>query len=812
MFKIFKTARHSHRPSAPSTANSTAMATVIAIAMTTLGGCSTDSELSFVLPQQLGLEQLPAEAQQRLRATATIPGVLNAAELTIDLKAGKASGSFTVADENVEAAPLQVDFFSAVDSISPEILIARTSGTITIKKGKENSAKLGDVVSDGDVIFDLNRNGRSNLEDLIDGFDPQPGPQPIDISPKTISFAAGVEVGGFTRSFFVVENTSEESVDLDLDVRLAPGVTLSPLSGLFDTSASAATTHQNIVLPAGGEEVFALTFAPANPLFLLGSVSVGTTKQNSGVEHGTLMRLLGNPQGAIPQPPPGYLIPTPPDGTTVGGYTGTVLPYPVQSLFSRAPNITEVAEIDAGAIGDYDIDAAYLVAVPPRHRFAAVFDGLSSDIDLYLFELDEDFQPISAEPISSSTHAGTSGESVEYDATAEREETRLLLLAFDGITTAELVDVPGGQATPEGGGVTQTALFSVPELLQPCERDDNFELIDAACLEPITSQQVCPNFYSAALACGSARAATQFTLRGQNIQAGAVVRVGENIAVCTVVETLETHEEIHCLAPPSNSDPSASPLATVVLTNPDGQTVTLADGFTYFPQAPTLFSVLPGTGPTTGGMTATVQGTGFFTKDGIEPSVTINGVNAAGVEWLSPTQIRFVVPACDTCSDGDRVDVEVGNPDDQVGTLIGGFEYRTPAGPAPVAVSLSPAQGPTKGGLSVTLSGSNLTNETLVRVGGALGAGVTFVSATELTFVTPIGVPGFADVEVINSDGQTGRLRGGFEYLIPNPAITNLSIGRGPEIGGTSLFISGTDFQTGAQVMFGSTSALQTTV
>ena len=49
----------------------------------------------------------------------------------------------------------------------------------------------------------------------------------------------------------------------------------------------------------------------------------------------------------------------------------------------------------------------------------------------------------------------------------------------------------------------------------------------------------------------------------------------------------------------------------VVVTNTDSQSATLTQAFTYVLPAPTISSVSPNTGPTTGGTPVTITGTNF---------------------------------------------------------------------------------------------------------------------------------------------------------------------------------------------------------
>ena len=98
---------------------------------------------------------------------------------------------------------------------------------------------------------------------------------------------------------------------------------------------------------------------------------------------------------------------------------------------------------------------------------------------------------------------------------------------------------------------------------------------------------------------------------------------------------------------------------------------------------------------------------------------------------------------------------------------------------APSAASLSPASGPAAGGTRVVLAGSGLEGATSVEVGGK-AVDFSVASDTEITFVTPAGDPGKADVVVRNPAGASEPLS--FAYLAPAPA---------PAGGGSSLASTG---------------------
>lgn len=66
--------------------------------------------------------------------------------------------------------------------------------------------------------------------------------------------------------------------------------------------------------------------------------------------------------------------------------------------------------------------------------------------------------------------------------------------------------------------------------------------------------------------------------------------------------------------------------------------------------------------------------------------------------------------------------------------------------PVPVISSLTPTSGPVLGGTSVTLTGSSLTGATSVTVGGVNATSLTVNSDTSLSFITPSGQVGAANV------------------------------------------------------------------
>jgi len=211
----------------------------------------------------------------------------------------------------------------------------------------------------------------------------------------------------------------------------------------------------------------------------------------------------------------------------------------------------------------------------------------------------------------------------------------------------------------------------------------------------------------------------------------------------------------------------------------------------------TVTSISPNSGPTTGGTSVTISGTGF--QNGA--TVSLGGTNATGVIITSATQIRAVTPA----HAAGTVDVEVTNPDRATARLTGSFTYI--AAPAPTISSVSPSSGPSTGGTSVTISGTGFQSGATVTFGGANATGVTVRSSTQIQAVTPSHAAGTADVQVRNPDGQTATLLSGFTYYDDTtpPTISNVAA---VNVGSSAATIMWTtDERSDSQVEYGTTSA-----
>jgi hypothetical protein len=127
-----------------------------------------------------------------------------------------------------------------------------------------------------------------------------------------------------------------------------------------------------------------------------------------------------------------------------------------------------------------------------------------------------------------------------------------------------------------------------------------------------------------------------------------------------------------------------------------------------------------------------------------------------------------------------------------------------PAGPT--VIKLTPKTGPTAGGTSVTITGTNLTGATAVKFGSTNAAKFTVNSSTKITATSPASAAGLVDVTVTTPGGTSAiTLKDHYKFT---PAVTNVSPASGPGVGGTAVTVTGTGFALGAtatKIKFGAT-------
>ena len=243
---------------------------------------------------------------------------------------------------------------------------------------------------------------------------------------------------------------------------------------------------------------------------------------------------------------------------------------------------------------------------------------------------------------------------------------------------------------------------------------------------------------------------TTVTITGNNFLAGALVFLG-TVAASGVAVTGPT--QIQATTP----SVSTAAAVNVVVQNPDGQSGTLTNGFTYTDpppsSAPTVSSVSPGT--VTAGTAVTVDGTNF----GSGATVSVGSTAASDVQFLSSTELSATVPSV---SPG-TYDVTVANTNGLSATLSGGLTVADPTSLlSGCTVTTSGTVGSTQNG-SPAISCATPSGWTLVSAenfaGGVLHASdKTQLHAGSINCSGPIHSPGSCSYEAdYFGDGNSYR-------------------------------------------------------
>ncbi len=216
---------------------------------------------------------------------------------------------------------------------------------------------------------------------------------------------------------------------------------------------------------------------------------------------------------------------------------------------------------------------------------------------------------------------------------------------------------------------------------------------------------------------------------------------------------------------------------------------------------PVVTGVIPNTGLTTGGTLVIITGTDLI---GVT-EVKFGDADATEFIVASATRIFAILPAH---AEG-VVDVRVANAAaTSANTAADDFTFL----PVPTITGLSPTSGPTTGGTSVTITGTDFTGATDVTFGATAASTYTVDTPTQITATAPDHTAGAVQVQVTTPYGASADTSADdFTYVDP-PAITGLSPAAGPTTGGTSVTITGTDFTGATDVTFGATAAVSYTV
>ncbi len=242
-----------------------------------------------------------------------------------------------------------------------------------------------------------------------------------------------------------------------------------------------------------------------------------------------------------------------------------------------------------------------------------------------------------------------------------------------------------------------------------------------------------------------------------------------------------------------------------------------ADTFVYAP-VPTLGAPSPASGPTLGGNTVTLNGTGYESTNGTGANFTTTHVTVGATSITSTPCPGTPAAPCYTINSATQIVVKdfpahaAGGITITVTTVGGtstGVSYTYVA--LPTVTSVSPSSGPTAGGNQVTVTGTAFDNATDVFVAGNDIPSSAFTVNSAGTQITVPSWPSHAaggpfDVTVETpAPGGTSTPSSGDQYTyVPAPTVSSVVPDAGPIGGGNTIVVTGTAFAGATDVQVGS--------
>jgi streptogramin lyase len=247
-----------------------------------------------------------------------------------------------------------------------------------------------------------------------------------------------------------------------------------------------------------------------------------------------------------------------------------------------------------------------------------------------------------------------------------------------------------------------------------------------------------------------------------------------------------------------DSPPGSAGTVDVTVVTPGGTSAaSTADQFTYvpLPPAPAVTGVSPSAGSVAGGTMVTVTGTSLASATEID-----FGTGNAGLDMSCTATSCTVLSPPGTAG---TVDILVINPGGTSATTTADqFTYVIP--PPPTVTGVAPDSGYIIGGTTVTITGTNLAQPTAITFGAA-AADITSCTQTSCVVTSPAESVGTVDVTVTTAGGASATGRADqFTYVLPPPpTVTAISPSAGPQSGGTTVTVTGTNLSDMTAIDFG---------
>ena len=304
-------------------------------------------------------------------------------------------------------------------------------------------------------------------------------------------------------------------------------------------------------------------------------------------------------------------------------------------------------------------------------------------------------------------------------------------------------EITATTTSAEDGNGTVDVTVTTPDGTSPVTPADEFTFVSAP-----TVTAVSPDV-------GPVAGGTTVTITGTGFTGATKVLFGQTAATSF---TVDSDTQVTATAPAAPAGGAQILVITPIGSNSNSIPVT----YVYEP-APVVQSFDPATGSTAGGTRVSINGTGFTGAT----AVSFGSTPATSFTVLEDSLIFATAPA----HSPGAVPITVTTPGGSTTTRLE-YNYATPL----AVTGVSPASGPTTGGNTVTITGTDLTNVSLVNFGSVSATDFTVDSDTQITAVAPPGTAGTVDVLVFNGTG-TSPASAADQYTYVAPTCTTTITG-----------------------------------
>ena len=294
---------------------------------------------------------------------------------------------------------------------------------------------------------------------------------------------------------------------------------------------------------------------------------------------------------------------------------------------------------------------------------------------------------------------------------------------------------------------------------------------DLAWVEIIRPSSPAPVVTSVSPASAAQGDALLAVITGANFAAGATCNFGGGITVTNCALNSSTSINASISLSPTEAPPGPH---TVTVTNPDGHSGSLINGFTVtLPHPPpTLDDASPSAAAQGQSLDVVLIGSNFASG---ATCAFGSGITVNSCVFNSAIQLTASISIATSAVPGAH-DITVTNVDTRSATLSGGFTVNLVIFPPPSLTSVSPASAEQGQAANVALSGANFVTGTACSFGPDVTLNsCTYNSPTQMTANLSVAVAaavGPRNVTVTNPDTQSAMLPGAFAVSIATNIVT----------------------------------------